>query len=191
MKKIILRLSILLVVIGLSVAYTFAFLTDTDYAVNEFYPSYVDVQVVEGDSYIEDGSGITFDTSESDGLATKVFSIANSNENNDPDLILTAAWIRVAVVATVLDQYGNVKPIDGSAYITFNTAVDGGSDTNWSLGADGYYYYALPVNPEQMTGQLVIDMEKPGSDFLEVSVLAEGLASRQITNYGESITDIW
>lgn len=175
MKKLFLRLSILLVIIGLSVAYTFAFLTDEDYAVNEFNPSYVDVQVVEDGTYYETSGGKDYET---ETTAQKVFTIANSNETNDPVLNLTAAYIRVAVVATVQDEAGFVKPIDGSAYISFN---DGASDVNW-LEIGDYYYYALAVDPEGMTGQLVIDMEKPGDDVLEVSVLAEGIASRQVNS---------
>lgn len=184
MKKLFLRLSILLVIIGLSVAYTFAFLTDEDYAVNEFNPSYVDVQVVEDGTYYETSGGKDYET---ETTAQKVFTIANSNETNDPVLNLTAAYIRVAVVATVQDEAGFVKPIDGSAYISFN---DGASDVNW-LEIGDYYYYALAVDPEGMTGQLVIDMEKPGDDVLEVSVLAEGIASRQVNSTGDDILDIW
>lgn len=185
MKNIFLKLTVFLAVIGLSVAYTFALLTDQEYADNKITPGFVDVQVVENGTYFETGGGLEYETSIP---AQKVFTVANSNETNDPQLNLTAAYIRVAVVATVQDQAGYVKPIDGSPYISFNSLLSG---PNWSKQADGYFYYALPVEPEGMTEELVIEMDNPGDDVLEVSVLAEGIAARQLNSDGDNILDIW
>ncbi len=185
MKNIFLKSTVLLAVIGLSVTYTFALLTDQDYADNKITPGYVDVQVVENDTYFETSGGLDYETNTT---IQKVFTVANSNETNDPQLNLTVAYIRVALVATVEDQSGYVKPIDGSTYISFDSGLSG---PNWSQQADGYFYYALPLDPEEMTEELVIDMDKPGNEVLEVSVLAEGVAARQQNSDGDNILDIW
>lgn len=184
MKNLMLKLSILLAVVGLSVTYTFALLTDQENAYNKLDPAYVDVQVLETlneTTYaFENGDGLTYGAQES---YQKVIQV----QNHDSQLNLTSAYIRVAIVATVQDDQGNVKPIDGSTYVTFN---DGGTNANWAKYGD-YYYYKLPVAPETYTEIITFDITKPESDDLEVVVIAEGIASRQINSSLENILDLW
>lgn len=189
MKKLMLKISIVLAVIGLSVAYTFSLLSDKESAHNKLDPAYVDVQVLESSdplaepvsySAFEDGTGLTYGEQDTYQKFIRI-------QNHDSQLNLTAAYIRVAIVATVQDDLGNVKPIDGSSYVTFN---DLDSDDNWEQFGD-YYYYKLPVDPKTYTEVITFDIEKPANDDLEVAVIAEGIASRQINSSLNNILDLW
>lgn len=62
------------------------------------------------------------------------------------------AYIRAAVIATFVDEEGKVlavSPKEGEDY----TVTWG--EGEWTRGADGYWYFASPVSPDELTGKLI------------------------------------
>lgn len=131
-KRLATLLVSLLLVLGVAVGGTVAFLsTRTDRKVNTFTPSEVTCEVTE-----------TFNDNVKSNVA-----VQNTGD--------TTAFIRAAINVTWMkneeagteynaaDQTVSAKvPLKDKDYsITF------AKNTNWIQGADGYYYYQLPVDP--------------------------------------------
>ncbi len=66
------------------------------------------------------------------------------------------AFIRVSV--TGLDQFGEKAPI-----VFFTGDTEGKLGENWVDGEDGYYYYLLPIDPEEATTALFEQIKIPTS----------------------------
>lgn len=85
------------------------------------------------------------------------------------------AYIRAAVVVNLLDAQGNVSartPEAGADY-AIRYAAEG-----WTLGGDGFYYYAYPVAPGENTAELIETCTALGSNgSVQLQVLAEGIQS--------------
>ena len=167
-KRLATLLVSLLLVLGVAVGGTVAFLsTRTDRKVNTFTPSEVTCEVTE-----------TFN----DNVKSKV-AVKNTGD--------TTAFIRAAINVTWMkdaetgteyeaaDQTVSAKiPVEGTDYsITF------AQNTNWIQGADGYYYYQLPVDPQDSTEVLIEECKLqnnasvPDGYHLSVEIVASAIQS--------------
>lgn len=167
-KRLATLLVSLLLVLGVAVGGTVAFLsTRTDRKVNTFTPSKVTCEVTE-----------TFNKNVKSNVAVR----------NTGD---TTAFIRAAINVTWMkneeagteynaaDQTVSAKiPVEGTDYsITF------AQNTNWIQGADGYYYYQLPVDPQGSTGVLIEECKLqnnasvPDGYHLSVEIVASAIQS--------------
>lgn len=161
-KRLATLLVSLLLVLGVAVGGTVAFLsTRTDSKENTFTPSKVTCEVTE-----------TFNNNVKSQVAVK----------NTGD---TTAFIRAAINVTWMsnqdaaNQTVSAKvPVKDKDYsITF------AKNTNWIKGADGYYYYQLPVDPQGSTGELIEECKLqenasvPDGYHLSVEIVASAIQS--------------
>lgn len=161
-KRLATLLVSLLLVLGVAVGGTVAFLsTRTDSKENTFTPSEVTCEVTE-----------TFNNNVKSQVAVK----------NTGD---TTAFIRAAINVTWMsnqdaaNQTVSAKvPLKDRDYsITF------AKNTNWIQGADGYYYYQLPVDPQGSTGELIKECKLlnnasvPDGYHLSVEIVASAIQS--------------
>jgi len=161
-KRLATLLVSLLLVLGVAVGGTVAFLsTRTDRKVNTFTPSEVTCEVTE-----------TFNNNVKSQVAVK----------NTGD---TTAFIRAAINVTWMsnqdaaNQTVSAKvPVKDTDYsITF------AKNTNWIQGADGYYYYQLPVDPQGSTEVLIEECKLqenasvPDGYHLSVEIVASAIQS--------------
>lgn len=161
-KRLATLLVSLLLVLGVAVGGTVAFLsTRTDSKENTFTPSKVTCEVTE-----------TFNNNVKSQVAVK----------NTGD---TTAFIRAAINVTWMsnqdaaNQTVSAKvPVKDKDYsITF------AKNTNWIQGADGYYYYKLPVDPKDSTGVLIEECKLqenasvPDGYHLSVEIVASAIQS--------------
>lgn len=167
-KRLATLLVSLLLVLGVAVGGTVAFLsTRTDSKENTFTPSKVTCEVTE-----------TFKNNVKSNVA-----VQNTGD--------TTAFIRAAINVTWMkneeagteynaaDQTVSAKvPLKGTDYsITF------AKNTNWIRGADGYYYYKLPVDPQVSTGVLIEECKLqenasvPDGYHLSVEIVASAIQS--------------
>lgn len=161
-KRLATLLVSLLLVLGVAVGGTVAFLsTRTGSKVNTFTPSEVTCEVTE-----------TFENNVKSQVAVK----------NTGD---TTAFIRAAINVTWMsnqdaaNQTVSAKvPVKDTDYsITF------AQNTNWIKGADGYYYYQLPVDPQGSTGELIKECKLlenasvPDGYHLSVEIVASAIQS--------------
>ena len=127
-REIVFIISAVLLVM-ITVGGTIAYLTSATAPVeNEFTPGKVSCEVIE-----------TFENNIKKDVAVK-------NTGN------TEAFIRVAVLATFVDEAGNIfsqMPVEGVDYsIEFDTV-------KWTKGTDGFWYYREKVEPEKFTDKLI------------------------------------
>lgn len=161
-KRLATLLVSLLLVLGVAVGGTVAFLsTRTDSKENTFTLSKVTCEVTE-----------TFNNNVKSQVAVK----------NTGD---TTAFIRAAINVTWMsnqdaaNQTVSAKvPVKDKDYsITF------AKNTNWIQGADGYYYYQLPVDPKDSTGVLIEECKLqenasvPDGYHLSVEIVASAIQS--------------
>lgn len=167
-KRLATLLVSLLLVLGVAVGGTVAFLsTRTDRKVNTFTPSEVTCAVTE-----------TFKNNVKSRVAVQ--------NTGDTTAFIRAAinvtWMKDAETGTeyeAADQTVSAKiPVEGTDYsITF------AQNTNWIQGADGYYYYQLPVDPQSSTGVLIEECELlknasvPDGYHLSVEIVASAIQS--------------
>ena len=100
----------------------------------------------------------------------------------------TAAYIRATYVVTWRDAYGKVAVSVPGGYSYTLTENLG---NYWNKGADGYFYYSLPVSPGSSTEERPLDCavtypENP-EYTLSVEVLAEALQSEP----AEAVQQAW
>lgn len=87
------------------------------------------------------------------------------------------AYIRAAVVATFVNAEGKVlavSPKEGEDYTV--TWGEGG----WTRGADGFWYYAYPISPNELTGKLIqtaTATSAPEGYRLNLQILATAIQS--------------
>jgi len=164
-KKPLLIGAALALVVALSIGLTSAFLTSQEGLTNTFTPGKVSCKVVE----------------EFVGNAKSSIKVQNIAENDTENTKLVPAYIRVAVVANTVDEKGN---------ITGSTNVSGKlGGTDWTQGADGYYYYTKIVEPQQFTSELVkTDIPLSG---IQVTVLAQAIQAHGVTGETAAVKDAW
>lgn len=167
-KRLATLLVSLLLVLGVAVGGTVAFLsTSTGSKVNTFTPSEVTCEVTE-----------TFQNN----VKSKV-AVQNTGG--------TTAFIRAAINVTWMkneeagteynaaDQTVSAKvPLKGTDY-----SITLAENNNWIQGADGYYYYKLPVDPQGSTEVLIEDCKLqesasvPDGYHLSVEIVASAIQS--------------
>lgn len=161
-KRLATLLVSLLLVLGVAVGGTVAFIsTRTADKENTFTPSKVTCEVTE-----------TFGNNVKSQVA-----VQNTGD--------TTAFIRAAINITWMsnqdaaNQTVSAKvPVKDKDYsITF------AKNTNWIKGADGYYYYQLPVDPQGSTGELIKECKLqenasvPDGYHLSVEIVASAIQS--------------
>lgn len=167
-KRLATLLVSLLLVLGVAVGGTVAFLsTRTDSRENTFTPSKVTCEVTE-----------TFKNNVKSNVAVK--------NTGDTTAFIRAAinvtWMKDAEAGTEYDaanQTVSAKvPVKDTDYsITF------AKNTNWIKGADGFYYYKLPVAPQGSTEVLIEECKLQGNAsvpdgyHLSVEIVASAIQS--------------
>lgn len=164
-------LASLLLVIGLAISGTLAYITATvDCITNTFQPSQVTTAVVE-----------TFENG-----VKKDVKIQNTGDID--------AWIRAYVLVTWQDGNGNVYgelPVKDTDYtITYDLA------SGWLKGEDGFYYWSTPLAFQEgsnLTGVLLseckaINGQAPEGYSLAVEIVGSGLQSVPARVFNETWT---
>ena len=158
-RKPVLMLLSLLLVLGMAVGGTVAYLYVTDDPIkNTFTPNQAPNQVVE-----------TFD-----GTTKKDVKIKNTSDID--------TYIRAAVLVNWEDEQGNVygtAPVADRDY----TITWSGTDENggWEQGSDGYYYYKSKVSANNETSILFTDCKlaenenAPAGYYLSVEIVAQSI----------------
>lgn len=167
-KRLATLLVSLLLVLGVAVGGTVAFLsTRTDRKVNTFTPSEVTCEVTE-----------TFQNNVKSHVAVK--------NTGDTTAFIRAAinvtWMKNAEAGTgdeAANQTVSAKvPLKGTDY-----SITLAENNNWIQGADGYYYYKLPVDPQGSTEVLIEDCKLqesasvPDGYHLSVEIVASAIQS--------------
>ena len=152
-SALIIALALILVLaVGGTVAYIF---TQTDPVINTFTPT---------------EAKITVDEKTNSNKKTEI--IVKNNSTGVP------VYIRVALVANMIDEAGNVT---GAADVPTFTLGE-----NWIKGSDGYYYYTEPVPVGESTGNL---LQSPMilDENMQVVVLADAIQAEPTT----AVTQAW
>lgn len=159
-------IALLVGIVGSSLAYL---VTKTDPVQNTFQPSRVTCRIDE----------------KFDG-ATK----SNVNVTNTGD---TDAYIRAYIVVTWTDDDGNIvaqKPMAGEDY---SLVIP--TNTGWSKGSDGFYYYASSVVPNGQTGTLIESCSPMGENAqkykLTVDIIADAVQSKGDSADGKPVEIAW
>lgn len=161
-KRLATLLVSLVLVLGVAVGGTVAFLsTRTDSKENTFTPSKVTCAVTE-----------TFKNNVKSNVAVK----------NTGD---TTAFIRAAINVTWMSNKDAADQTVSSKVPVKNTdySITLAENTNWIRGADGYYYYQLPVDPQDSTGVLIEECKLqnnasvPDGYHLSVEIVASAIQS--------------
>ena len=157
-SALIIALALILVLaVGGTVAYIF---TQTDPVINTFTPT---------------EAKITVDEQTNDNQKTSI-TVVNKSTG-------VPVYIRVALVANMIDEAGNVTGADVPTF----TRGD-----NWIEGSDGYYYYTEPVPVGESTGNL-LKSPMTLSENMQVVVLADAIQAMPkdavIDAWGQTIAD--
>lgn len=161
-KRLATLLVSLLLVLGVAVGGTVAFLsTRTDSKENTFTPSEVTCEVTE-----------TFNNNVKSQVAVK----------NTGD---TTAFIRAAINVTWMSNQDAANQTVSAKVPVKDTdySIIFAKNTNWIQGADGYYYYQLPVDPQGSTGVLIEECKLlnyasvPDGYHLSVEIVASAIQS--------------
>lgn len=161
-KRLATLLVSLLLVLGVAVGGTVAFLsTRTDSKENTFTPSEVTCAVTE-----------TFNNNVKSQVA-----VQNTGD--------TTAFIRAAINVTWMSNKDAADQTVSSKVPVKNTdySIQLADNTNWIRGADGYYYYKLPVDPQVSTGVLIEECKLlenasvPDGYHLSVEIVASAIQS--------------
>lgn len=161
-KRLATLLVSLLLVLGVAVGGTVAFLsTRTDRKVNTFTPSKVTCEVTE-----------TFNDNVKSNVA-----VQNTGD--------TTAFIRAAINVTWMSNQDAANQTVSAKVPVKDTdySIKLADNTNWIEGADGYYYYKLPVNPQDSTEVLIEECKLqnnasvPDGYHLSVEIVASAIQS--------------
>lgn len=156
-------IAIVVIICSIISCVTFAFVfTNTEPVENTFTDAYVACDVLE-----------TFDgTTKSDVI------IKNTGE--------VQSYIRAKVVVTWMSadetKVTALKPVDDTDYV-ITYANETGAATNWEKGADGYWYYKIPVNVGDETENLIESCSlkdgviAPDGYYLSVEIVASSIQS--------------
>lgn len=161
-KRLATLLVSLLLVLGVAVGGTVAFLsTRTDSKENTFTPSEVTCAVTE-----------TFNNNVKSNVA-----VQNTGD--------TTAFIRAAINVTWMSNQDAANQTVSAKVPVKDTdySIKLADNTNWIEGADGYYYYKLPVDPQDSTGVLIEECKLqnnasvPDGYHLSVEIVASAIQS--------------
>lgn len=161
-KRLATLLVSLVLVLGVAVGGTVAFLsTRTDSKENTFTPSKVTCEVTE-----------TFNNNVKSNVA-----VQNTGD--------TTAFIRAAINVTWMSNQDAANQTVSAKVPVKDTdySIKLADNTNWIEGADGYYYYKLPVDPQDSTGVLIEECKLqnnasvPDGYHLSVEIVASAIQS--------------
>lgn len=161
-KRLATLLVSLLLVLGVAVGGTVAFLsTRTDSKENTFTPSKVTCEVTE-----------TFNNNVKSQVA-----VQNTGD--------TTAFIRAAINVTWMSNQDAANQTVSAKVPVKDTdySITLAENTKWIQGADGYYYYQQPVDPQGSTGvlieecELLKDASVPDGYHLSVEIVASAIQS--------------
>lgn len=103
----------------------------------------------------------------------------------------TRAYIRATIVVTWQSEDGStvfgMPPVAGTDYVITQ------NNTDWVLGADGFWYYTKPVAADHETGNLIDSLmlgenaNVPDGYSLHVEILSSGIQSIPDT----TVEDMW
>ena len=98
------------------------------------------------------------------------------------------AYLRATFVVMWVDADGNVYGVAPKAGVDYSIAYGSAS---WNLGTDGFYYYALPVEPGESTEAIISSLsilsEPPEGYKLNVHVAATAIQA----NPPEAVKSAW
>ena len=161
-KRLATLLVSLVLVLGVAVGGTVAFLsTRTDSKENTFTPSKVTCEVTE-----------TFNNNVKSNVA-----VQNTGD--------TTAFIRAAINVTWMSNQDAANQTVSAKVPVKDTdySIQLADNTNWIQGADGYYYYKLPVDPQDSTEVLIEECKLqnnasvPDGYHLSVEIVASAIQS--------------
>lgn len=159
-------LALLVGIVGSSLAYL---ITQTGSVENTFQPSRVTCRIDE----------------EFDKATKRNVKVTNTGD--------TDAYIRAYIVVTWTDDDGNIvaqKPVDGEDY---SLVIP--TNTGWSKGSDGFYYYASSVAPNGQTGTLIESCSPKGENAqkykLTVDIIADAVQSKGDSADGKPVVIAW
>lgn len=159
MKRKILAVAVLAIFAALFVSGTLAYFTAEDRAVNVITIGSVDIEIVE---YDHDGNVISdtstgyvnmpdyFNYAEPGVRLVKMVTIDNRGDNT--------AWIRVKIVDAIASAGGGALSthilgynINDLSDFTLKNAEKYNLEGTWEDGGDGYWYYSVPLDPDETT----------------------------------------
>ena len=159
-------IALLVGIVGSSLAYL---VTKTDPVQNTFQPSRVTCRIDE----------------EFDKATKRNVKVTNTGD--------TDAYIRAYIVVTWTDDDGNIvaqKPVAGEDY---SLVIP--TNTGWSKGSDGFYYYASSVAPNGQTGTLIESCVPVGENAqkykLTVDIIADAVQSKGESADGKPVEIAW
>lgn len=159
-------IALLVGIVGSSLAYL---VTKTDPVQNTFQPSRVTCRIDE----------------EFDKATKRNVKVTNTGD--------TDAYIRAYIVVTWTDDDGNIvaqKPVAGEDY---SLVIP--TNTGWSKGSDGFYYYASSVAPNGQTGTLIESCSPKGENAqkykLTVDIIADAVQSKGDSADGKPVVIAW
>ena len=161
---------LVILVVGLTVGGTLAFLAANLEATNEF-------------QYVEAACVVTenFERNESTGLMEKSDIKVNIPENTSTTKYMST-YVRVTLVCNWQDSEGNVA----AKFDVPTLPADLGE--GWVLGSDGYYYYTEALSAGEATTALFDSVITSGTDdgyILSVTVTAEAIQTNSaVTVWG-------
>lgn len=100
----------------------------------------------------------------------------------------TAAYIRATYVVTWRDGNRNVAVSVPDSYSYTLTENLG---NYWNKGADGYFYYSLPVSPENSTQDSLLTCNVTYPDNPEYTLSVEILAEAILSEPAEAVQQAW
>lgn len=109
----------------------------------------------------------------------------------------TDAYIRATYVVTIRDEEGNIlyDAYETEDFKKYMTDLEGKiTDVRWQEGEDGYWYYSLPVAPNEYTENLFNDMIHPLSIWINepfVDTYIEILASAVQAMPTNAVEEAW
>lgn len=168
---------------ALAVGGTFAWLTSTsDTVINTFTPAEVTTDIDE-----------TFN-----GKVKENVKVTNPKNDEAVDVYIRA---KVVVNWVELSDGGTVKSVSATAPVggaDYTVQSDWGTDSGWTQGADGFWYWKDRVAPDDSTGVLIKSLSQlqsasvPEGCVLSVEILSEAIQADGKTSDGKpAVVDAW
>lgn len=129
-------------------------------------------------------------------VSAKVDETFNGSTKSDVKVTNTGsvpAYIRASIEIYWQDENGDTlwgEPEVGTDYsIQMNLPSSGTDGGQWLLGADGFYYYTKPVEPDQATAILIKECKELGADSksLVVDIAAQSIQAQP----EDAVLDAW
>lgn len=203
-KKTIALLSTVGVLAIALISFTLAMLNQrSQAATNNFSGATVNIGVLENGEIYEDSANGKSNTNSYDRITeanktiAKEVRIKNIYDANYPT---SDTYVRVRLVPCLRydadynengrhETAGELVPVDMTGKVTYNDQESGKLGDNWvkwpdvESNDDVYYYYKLPLSPDQATSNLIETVtytgDLPENTHFELQVLTEGVSAKQ------------